>query len=68
MQNLAMEADTPSTSYQPRARGGLHFISPAEADTMPLYATAHAGGWAIQVGAYGNAGDARAAAGIRPAS
>ena len=28
---------------------------------MPLYATAHAGGWAIQVGAYGNAGDARAA-------
>jgi hypothetical protein len=54
MQNLAMETDQPS-------RGGLHFISPAEADTMPLYSTAHTGGWAIQVGAYGNAGDARAA-------
>jgi uncharacterized membrane protein YgcG len=54
MQNLAMEPDQPS-------RGGLHFISPAEADTMPLYSTAHTGGWAIQVGAYGNAGDARAA-------
>ena len=60
MQNLAMEADTPATSYRPR-RGGLHFIAPAEAETMPLYSTTHAGGWAIQVGAYGNAGDARAA-------
>jgi hypothetical protein len=61
MQNLAMEADEPSTSYRPRRRGGLHFISPAEAETMPLYGTAHTGGWAIQVGAYGNASDARAA-------
>ncbi len=61
MQNLAMEADEPVTSDRPRARGGLHFIAPAEADTLPLYATAHTGGWAIQVGAYGNAGDARAA-------
>ncbi len=61
MQNLAMEADEPVTSYRPRARGGLHFIAPAEAETMPLYSTAHGGGWAIQVGAYGNAGDARAA-------
>jgi hypothetical protein len=59
MQNLAMEADTPS--YRPRARGGLHFISQAEADTMPLYSTAHSGGWAIQVGAYGDASEARAA-------
>jgi hypothetical protein len=61
MQNLAMEADTPATSYRSRRRGGLHFIAPAEADTLPFYGTAHTGGWAIQVGAYGNAGDARAA-------
>jgi hypothetical protein len=61
MQNLAMEADGPAPSYRPRDPGGLHLISPAEADTMPLYSTAHTGGWAIQVGAYGNAGDARAA-------
>ncbi|WP_419757612.1 transglycosylase SLT domain-containing protein [Acidisoma sp.] len=61
MENLAMEADAPQSSYHPRARGGLHFISPAEAETMPLYSTSHIGGWAIQVGAYGNAGDARAA-------
>ena len=61
MENLAMEADTPDTRYHRRARGGLHFISPAEADTMPLYSTAHVGEWAIQVGAYGNVGDARAA-------
>jgi hypothetical protein len=61
MQNLAMEADAPASSYRSRSRGGLHFIAPAEAETMPLYSTAHVGGWAIQVGAYGNAGDARAA-------
>jgi soluble lytic murein transglycosylase-like protein len=61
IQNLAMEADSPAPSYRSRARGGLHFISPAEADTMPLYSTAHVGSWAIQVGAYGNVGDARAA-------
>jgi hypothetical protein len=60
MQNLAMEADEPATSYRPRSRG-LHFISPAEADTLPLYSGGHGGGWAIQVGAYGNAGDARLA-------
>ncbi len=58
MQNLATEADEPATSYRPRSRG-LHFISPAEADTLPLYSGGHSGGWAIQVGAYGNAGDAR---------
>ena len=61
MENLAMEADSPQTSYRSRARGGLHFIAPAEAETMPLYSTSHVGGWAIQVGAYGDAGDARAA-------
>jgi Transglycosylase SLT domain/SPOR domain len=60
MQNLAMEADEPATSYRPRSRG-LHFIAPAEADTLPLYSGGHSGGWAIQVGAYGNAGDARLA-------
>jgi hypothetical protein len=61
MQNLAMEADAPVASDRRRTRGGLHFISQAEADTMPVYGTAHIGDWAIQVGAYGNAGDARAA-------
>jgi hypothetical protein len=61
MQNLAMEADAPVASDRRRTRGGLHFISQAEADTMPFYGTAHVGDWAIQVGAYGNAGDARAA-------
>jgi hypothetical protein len=61
MQNLAMEADEPAPTYHARARGGLHFIAPAEAETMPFYGTAHTGGWAIQVGAYGNASDARAA-------
>ena len=61
MQNLAMEADQPSASYRPTHRGGLHFISPAEADTLPLYSGGHSGEWAIQVGAYGNVGDARAA-------
>jgi hypothetical protein len=62
MQNLAMEADQPVTSYRPRAGGGLHLIAPAEADTLPLYAGGlHTGGWGIQVGAYSNAGDAREA-------
>ena len=61
MQNLAMEANAPATSYRPRAQGGLHLISPAEADTMPIYASAHGGGWGIQVGAYSSPGDARAA-------
>jgi hypothetical protein len=61
MQNLAMEPDAPVTRDRSRANGGLHFITPAEADTLPLYSTAHSGGWAIQVGAYGTMGDARAA-------
>lgn len=63
MQNLAMEAQEPPTSYQPRASGGLHLIAPAEAETLPLYAgSVRTGGWGIQVGAYGRPGDARQAA------
>jgi hypothetical protein len=61
MQNLAMETNEPATNGRPQRRGGLHFISPAEADTLPLLSGVHSGGWAIQVGAYGNPGDARAA-------
>jgi hypothetical protein len=63
MQNLATEADQPVTSYRAHAQGGgLHLISPAEADTLPLYAGGlHTGGWGIQVGAYSSAGDAREA-------
>ncbi len=61
MQNLAMEADQPPASYRPPTQRGLHLISPAEADTMPLYSNAHTGGWGIQVGAYSSPGDARAA-------
>jgi cell division protein FtsN len=48
---------------QPAAlgKGGFHLISPAVADTLP---TSHGGTptWAVQVGAYGNANLARAAA------
>jgi hypothetical protein len=62
MQNLAMEADEPVASDRPRGEGGLHLIAPAEADTLPLYAGGgRSGGWGIQVGAYGSAGDAREA-------
>jgi hypothetical protein len=63
MQNLAMEADQPVTGYRTRTQGGgLHLISPAEADTLPLYSGGlHTGGWGIQVGAYSSAGDAREA-------
>jgi hypothetical protein len=62
MQNLAMEVDQPATSNRPRASGGLHLISPAEADTLPLYSgDSHGGGWGIQVGAFSRADDAREA-------
>ncbi len=44
------------------ARGGFHLIAPAMADTMPARGAAAPGSWAIQVGAYGNEAQARAAA------
>jgi hypothetical protein len=44
-------------------RGGFRLISPAMADTMPRTPGGPTtGGWAIQVGAYGNEGQARSAA------
>jgi cell division protein FtsN len=46
-------------------RGGFRLIAPAMADTLPVQhaaAPAAAGRWAIQVGAFGNEGQARAAA------
>ncbi len=48
-------------SYAASRREGLHLISPAMAEALPH----RAGGadWAIQVGAFGNAGQASAAAG-----
>jgi hypothetical protein len=53
-------AEVPS----PRARsGGFRLIPQAAASTMPARANAPTtGGWAIQVGAFGNEGQARAAA------
>nr|WP_227310148.1 lytic transglycosylase domain-containing protein [Acidisoma cellulosilyticum] len=62
VQDLSSEMNAPRTSavYQPRAATGLHLIAPAEADPMPpLAGGAQAGGWGIQVGAYGSASDAR---------
>jgi D-alanyl-D-alanine carboxypeptidase len=59
-QNLASEMNEPA--YTPRSGGGLHLIAPAMADTIPLtLSVGGAGSWAIQVGAYGSAGDAREA-------
>ncbi|HEX3982659.1 MAG TPA: SPOR domain-containing protein [Acidisoma sp.] len=61
-QNLAAEMGQPATSasYQPRVASGLHLIAPAEAEPMPMLASAgRGGGWGIQVGAYGSASDAR---------
>lgn len=49
----------------PAPHGGFHLIAPALADTLPSQkvSAASAGGkWAIQVGAYGNESQARAAA------
>lgn len=61
-QNLAAEMRQPSrVAYQPRpSNGGLHLISPAEADTLPAnLGGGGSGSWGIQVGAYGTATDAR---------
>jgi hypothetical protein len=47
----------------PPPRGGFHLIPPAMADTVPLRrGGGTTGNWAIQVGAFGNEGMARAAA------
>ncbi len=49
----------------PAPHGGFHLIPPAMADTLPVQrvsAGATGGKWAIQVGAYGNESQARAAA------
>ncbi|MDE2197423.1 MAG: lytic transglycosylase domain-containing protein [Rhodospirillales bacterium] len=46
----------------PKPRGGFHLISPAMADTLPtqpLGTLGGGGGWAIQVGAFANPGQAR---------
>jgi len=60
-QNLASEMNQPPV-YSTRSGGGLHLIAPAMADTIPLtLSVGGAGSWAIQVGAYGNASDAREA-------
>jgi hypothetical protein len=54
---LARPAPSPTRS------GGFHLIAPAVADTMPARRGGPAtGDWAIQVGAFGNAGQAHAAA------
>lgn len=56
-QPVVMASATPR-----RARSGFHLISPAVADTMPDRRGGPAtGDWAIQVGAFGNATQARAA-------
>ncbi|WP_459696402.1 transglycosylase SLT domain-containing protein [Acidisoma sp. C75] len=60
MQNLAAEIGQPvNASYQPPVQHGLHLIAPAEADTLPATSAPGPGGWGIQVGAFGSAGDAR---------
>jgi len=61
------ELPAPPPAPAPTARhGGFRLIAPAMADTLPVQrvATGSAGGngnWAIQVGAYGNEGQAREA-------
>jgi hypothetical protein len=62
MQNLAMEMNEPATVPAQRSNG-FRLIAPAMADTLPMASTGHGGGWAIQVGAYRTAGDARVAVG-----
>jgi hypothetical protein len=47
----------------PPSRGGFHLIAPAMAGSLPIRPSGAGGGnWAIQVGAFGNEGQARAAA------
>jgi Transglycosylase SLT domain/SPOR domain len=60
--NLAMEINEPAVVPTHRT-SGFRLISPAMADTLPMASTGHGGGWAIQVGAYRTAGDAREAVG-----
>jgi len=60
--NLAMEMNEPAAVPTHRT-SGFRLISPAMADTMPMSSSSHGGGWAIQVGAYRTAGDAREAVG-----
>jgi len=57
-QNLALQLPPPPA---PPSRGGFHLISPAVAEPLPA---SHGGAatWAVQVGAFGNANLARAAA------
>jgi hypothetical protein len=51
-------------SASPRSSHGFHLISSASAEPMPLIrrGSGGTGGWGIQVGAFGNEGQARAAA------
>ncbi len=52
-----------SNGWQRPSRHGLHLIGRAVADTLPpRVGGPSTGGWAIQVGAFGNPGQARAAA------
>ncbi len=63
-----MVAPPPRVQYaavgQPETRRGFHIIPQAMADTLPVRRGEGglAGNWGIQVGAYGNEGQARAAA------
>ena len=58
----------PAVSVAPvqlKGRPGFHLIAPAMADTLPtqrVSAASASGSWAIQVGAFGNEGQARSAA------
>jgi hypothetical protein len=52
-----------AASAAPKGHGGFHLIAPAMADTLPAHRGGpNTGSWAIQVGAFGNQGLARAAA------
>jgi Transglycosylase SLT domain/SPOR domain len=56
----APQAETPR-----RGRGGFQLISSAVAEPLPLHhGGAMSGGWAVQVGAFGNESQAHAAAGV----
>ena len=55
----------PPAPPPPAPRSGFHLIAPAMADTMPVQRSGNVspvGNWAIQVGAFGNESQARAAA------